>query len=142
MFRQIVFATGIYLAATANLRAQSSFSEFYDYLTTSIQKACAAHQDCLRLATSFAWFIWNNREQADLQFNAVKCLGYSAVQRGYIWSPISIWDDLTPTEVQSVAVEVCNCVIGYWGREPLCRQALFEGKPELLLQESGSKLSN
>ncbi len=102
-------------------RAEEDF--FYttvDLIKSAMVKACSIYPDCTRRVTSFAYFLWQNRDKSDIQINTMKCVGYSAVSRGYIWSPTKLLDDLTPTTAQEVATEVCDCVVGYWGKGKLC----------------------
>ncbi|MDX0065926.1 hypothetical protein GOB13_23275 [Sinorhizobium meliloti] len=64
--------------------AELSFRGLVDYLEAGMTRACELYPDCTRRVTSFTWFLWSNRDKADIQYNTMKCLGYSAVQRGYV----------------------------------------------------------
>ncbi|MDW9376825.1 hypothetical protein GHK33_20600 [Sinorhizobium meliloti] len=100
--------------------AELSFRGLVDYLEAGMKRACELYPDCTRRVTSFTWFLWSNRDKADIQYHTMKCLGYSAVQRGYVWSPMKLVDELTPTTAQEISVEVCTCVVGYWGKDQVC----------------------
>jgi hypothetical protein len=110
----------------------SLFAELVGYFNKRAEIACDGQQNCLRAAGSLGWFLWKNREKADLQYTAMKCVGYSAVRRGYVWSPMNALENASSVEVIDIAIEVCDCVIGYWGREPICRSALVEGNYDQL----------
>ncbi len=104
-------------ACTSRAETSSTFDSLYNYMKIAMTAACANEDNCTRKISSFLWFVWNNRDKSDVQFNLVKCTGYSAVKRGYIWSPTKLLDDLTPKMTQEVAVEVCECVTGYWAQK-------------------------
>jgi hypothetical protein len=97
-----------------------SYESFVDLLKTTMIKACEIDPSCIQRVTSFAYFLWKNRDKADIQYNAMKCLGSSAIKRGYVWSPTKVLDDLTPKTSQEIAYEVCDCVVGYWGKDWVC----------------------
>lgn len=121
MQRTALFLTVILILSSAPSRAgEATFDSLYNQMKSALLAACELHPDCVRRVTSFAWFLWNNRDKADIQYNTMKCLGYSAVKRGYVWSPTKIFDDLNPVTAQEVAIEVCDCVVGYWGKGQAC----------------------
>lgn len=108
------------LSASPSKADGDMFASTVDLLRSAMTKACSLYPDCTRRITSFAYFLWNNRDKSDIQINTMKCLGYSAVNRGYVWSPTKVLDDLTPTSAQEIAKEVCDCVVGYWGKDEVC----------------------
>jgi hypothetical protein len=99
---------------------KSAYDSLVDEIKAAMVKACEVHPDCVRRVTSFAWFLYKNRDKSDIQINVMKCLGYSAVQRGYVWAPSKVLDDMTPQTAQEIAQEVCDCVVGYWGKDEVC----------------------
>lgn len=133
MSKRAVLLFSVLALWSAPSRAEIGFKPIYDELLVAMTKACSGRSDCLRSATSFGWFLWNNRDKTDIGYNTAKCVGISAVKRGYIWSPFDMMSNMSPIEAQDVGVEVCDCVIGYWGREPVCRQALIYGQTQMLV---------
>ncbi|MHC2297449.1 hypothetical protein [Rhizobium mongolense] len=101
------------LGPSARAMDYPTYDSLVYLLKSSMVKACEIDPSCVQRVTSFAYFLWNNRDKADIQYNAMKCLGYSAVKRGYFWSPTKVLDDLTPKMSQEIAYEVCDCVVGY-----------------------------
>lgn len=126
--RKYVFAAALAVAISPASAEESLFGELVAYFNEGVALACAGQENCLRTAASFSWFLWNNRDKADVQYNTMKCAGFSAVKRGYIWSPMSALENASPTEAMDFAIEVCDCVIGYWGRDAMCRHALVNGE--------------
>lgn len=106
---------------TGSVKAEENLSNSaFELLQSAMTKACSIYPDCTRRVTSFAYFLWKNRDKSDIQYNSMKCLGYSAFNRGYVWSPTKLLDDMTPTTAQEIAVEICDCVVGYWGKDEIC----------------------
>lgn len=121
----------ILFSSSAPSRAgETTFDTLYNEIKSALLAACQVRPDCVRRVTSLAWFLWNNRDKADIQYNTMKCLGYSAVKRGYVWAPTKILDDLTPVTAQEVATEVCDCVIGYWGKDQACPIPEYASPPD------------
>lgn len=106
-------------------------------LSNAAQTVCAGRDDCVRTAGNFARFLWNNRDKADMQSRAAMCLGQSAVQRGYIQAPMEAIRNASTTEMMSLSVEICECMIGYLGRFGLCRPALVQGNLAPLMRLFG-----
>lgn len=121
------------LSASSPARADSTFMKTYNFVIDSIQKACSDKDDCLRLGASFAWFIWNNRDKREFPKNTIKCMGYQAYKRGYVMKPMKIWSEMNAAETMSFSIDVCNCIIGYWGKDPMCEIALEARDPMMLL---------
>lgn len=108
------------LLTTPSRTEDDLYGQTVKLLQSAMVKACDIYPDCTKRVMSFAYFLWANRDKSDIQFNTMKCLGYSAVGRGYIWSPTKVLDDMTPTTAQEIAKEVCDCVVGSWGKDQVC----------------------
>lgn len=115
-----VLSSMLLLSIGGPVRAETTYEFLVSQLKSTMTAACNLYPDCERRVGSFVWFLWNNRDKSDIQFNTVKCIGYSAVARGYIWEPMKVLDDLTPVTAQELAIEVCDCVVGSWGKEMVC----------------------
>lgn len=128
----LVLAAVVGILSAGQSRADDDlFSSTLDLLKSAMVKACSVYPDCTRRVTSFAYFLWKNRDKSDIQYNTMKCLGYSAVNRGYLWSPTKMLDDMTPATAQEIAMEVCDCVVGYWGKDEVCPiDSLLDTIPE------------
>lgn len=63
-----------------------------------------------------------------------KCVAVTAYKRGYVMKPMSMFTDMNAVEAIDISIEVCDCTIGYWGKEPICREALEKNDPSILVQ--------
>lgn len=121
MRRFIVIALVTCLATPAS--AEQSWSEMaLEQLGKALEVACDGQSACLAKVAAFAAFLWNNRDEADIQARAVRCVAQTAVTRGYLWSPSKILDDLTPETISTLGIDLCECVVPELFRERVCGQ--------------------
>lgn len=105
---------------------ESMFDRIIEQVRDRATKVCGGKDDCLRAGISLANFLWSNRDKTDVHKNTAKCVGVVAFNRGYLLKPMSVLDLKDPDDFLEVSIEICDCVIGYWGKDAMCRQALVE----------------
>jgi len=106
-------------------------------LSSAATTVCAGRGDCARVAGNFARFLWDNRDRVDVQTRALRCLGQSAVRRGYVQSPVDAIRNASRADVTELSVEVCECMVGLSGSLSVCRPSLVQGRLAPLLRMFG-----
>lgn len=118
------FLVGIVLSATL-LPVQPATATWSGQVMTHLREvlemACKGRSECLAQVGDLALFLWRHSDEANLQLRTVRCLGQTAMARGYVWSPGKMFEIMTPDAVPEIAAELCGCVVPTILEAQVCR---------------------